>query len=81
MNDINKVIEDIEKVMYSPNIIVQLIEKDVSDYDRGRVAGKLEMLSFIKSALIIEEDDEQNQDWVLFWFRAKQRADGSWNDF
>lgn len=71
MNDINKVIEDIEKVMYSPNIIVQLIEKDISDYDRGRVAGKLEMLSFIKSALIIEEDDEQNQDWVLFWFRAK----------
>jgi len=62
MNDINKVIEDIEKVMYSPNIIVQLIEKDISDYDRGRVAGKLEMLSFIKSALIIEEDDEQNQD-------------------
>jgi len=44
--------------MYSDDIIRQLVKPDVTEYERGKVAGRLEMLTLIALELNPQSESE-----------------------
>lgn len=51
----NKTIDDVMEsafeMMYSNNIVNQLVQPDITDYERGKVAGRIEMMQWISREL------------------------------
>jgi len=61
---VDVVLDEMMEKMYSASIIKQLVMPDVTDYERGKIAGKLEMLNQIATEVNppveIEKDDEED---------------------
>lgn len=47
-------LEDIENSLYSKDTISSLVAKDISEYDRGVIQGKIELLTKLK--LLLKKD-------------------------
>ncbi len=62
MKAIIKLLEDTGEKFANRGIVLQLSDENVSDYDRGRVRGKIEMLSFLLNELTGEKLDVSKAD-------------------
>ena len=56
--DIKDVLQEANDILFTESMVKELIDKDITDYERGIVKGRIEMLNWIKSKL--ESDDEDN---------------------
>ena len=56
--DIKDVLQEANDTLFTESMVKELIDKDITDYERGIVKGRIEMLNWIKSKL--ESDDEDN---------------------
>ena len=55
--EIKDIIDKIEELLYSKSMVIQLADYEVSDYDRGRIYGQIEMMNKIK--MLAEGNDEE----------------------
>lgn len=55
MEKIIKLLESIQEQYSSRSLVIQLSKKDVSDYERGIIAGEIKMLSHIMMELAQNE--------------------------
>ena len=46
-----KILDEMQESLANRNIVLELCREDVTDYDRGKVQGKIEMLSFLMNKL------------------------------
>ena len=56
--DIKDVLQEANDTLFTESMVKELIDKDITDYERGIVKGRIEMLNWIKSRL--ESDDEDS---------------------
>lgn len=56
--DIKDVLQEANDTLFAESMVKELIDKDITDYERGIVKGRIEMLNWIKSKL--ESDDEDS---------------------
>lgn len=56
--DIKDVLQEAIDTLFTESMVKELIDKDITDYERGIVKGRIEMLNWIKSML--ESDDEDS---------------------
>jgi hypothetical protein len=56
--DIKDVLQEANDTLFTESMVKELIDKDITDYERGIVKGRIEMLNWIKSKL--ESDDEDS---------------------
>lgn len=56
--DIKDVLQEANDTLFTESMVKELIDKDITDYERGIVKGRIEMLNWIKSML--ESDDEDS---------------------
>lgn len=54
--EIDRVIEVAEESLYGKSMVLELSAYDLSDYQRGIVAGRISMLNFVKNMLDTQED-------------------------
>lgn len=59
--EIKDVIEKIEEILFSKGMVIQLSNSDVTDYERGRIYGQIEMLNKIKMQLETNDEDSDIQ--------------------
>jgi len=63
---IEKVMESAFEKMHNPSVLAELIAPEVSDYDRGKIAGQMEMLIWIAGEFnpqkVEEVEDETGLD-------------------
>lgn len=52
---IEKIIEDIEEQLFSKGNFVALTNADVSEHERGRILGQIEILNKLKMELEIDQ--------------------------
>ncbi len=53
------ILEKAGEKLSNRNMVLQLCNRNVSDYDRGVIQGKIEMLSHIMSDLASKDEDER----------------------
>ena len=60
MNDkIEKILDELEETLSGKSVVMELVGKyEVSDYDRGRIYGQIQMLIRIRREL---EDNDNNK--------------------
>lgn len=56
--DIKDVLQEANDTLFTESMVKELIDKDITDYERGIVKGRIEMLNWIK--LKLESDDEDS---------------------
>lgn len=56
--EIRELFERIEASLFSESMVKQLVDKDIGEYERGVVMGRIEMLNHIKIALERDSEDE-----------------------
>lgn len=54
--EINEVIIEAKETIYSESMVKELVDKSITDYERGIVAGRIEMMNWIIAKL--ESNDE-----------------------
>lgn len=52
-----EVIDKLEELLFSKSMVLQLADSDVTDYERGRIYGQIEMLNKIKIQLETNDED------------------------
>ena len=55
---VDKVMEESFDRMYSGSMVVELIKENITDYERGRLAGRLECLKFLALEFNRVDEDE-----------------------
>ena len=56
--EIKEVLDKLENMLYSKDMVMELCDVEMSDYARGVVYGRIEMLNRLKVELLSEEDSE-----------------------
>ncbi len=55
--DIKDVLQEANDTLFTESMVKELIDKDITDYERGIVKGRIEMLNWIKSKLGSNDED------------------------
>ncbi len=55
--DIKDVLQEANYTLFTESMVKELIDKDITDYERGIVKGRIEMLNWIKSKLESNDED------------------------
>lgn len=55
--DIKDVLQEAIDTLFTESMVKELIDKDITDYERGIVKGRIEMLNWIKSKLESNDED------------------------
>lgn len=55
--DIKDVLKEAIDTLFTESMVKELIDKDITDYERGIVKGRIEMLNWIKSKLESNDED------------------------
>lgn len=55
--DIKDVLQEANDTLFTESMVKELIDKDITDYERGIVKGRIEMLNWIKSRLESYDED------------------------
>ena len=55
--DIKDVLQEANDTLFTDSMVKELIAKDITDYERGIVKGRIEMLNWIKSKLESNDED------------------------
>ena len=55
---VDKVMEDSFERMYSGSMVAELAKENITDYERGRLAGRLECLKFLALEFNRVDEDE-----------------------
>ena len=55
--DIKDVLQEASEILFTETMVKELIDKDITDYERGIVKGRIEMLNWIKSRLESNDED------------------------
>lgn len=55
--DIKDVLQEAIDTLFTESMVKELIDKDITDYERGIVKGRIEMLNWIKSNLESNDED------------------------
>lgn len=55
--DIKDVLQEAIDTLFTESMVKELIDKDTTDYERGIVKGRIEMLNWIKSKLESNDED------------------------
>lgn len=55
--DIKDVLKEAIDTLFTESMVKELIDKDITDYERGIVKGRIEMLNWIKSKLDSNDED------------------------
>lgn len=55
--DIKDVLQEANDTLFTESMVKELIDKDITDYERGIVKGRIEMLNWIKSKLDSNDED------------------------
>lgn len=55
--DIKDVLKEAIDTLFTESMVKELIDKDITDYERGIVKGRIEMLNWIKSNLDSNDED------------------------
>ncbi len=55
--DIKDVLQEANDTLFTESMVKELIDKDITDYERGIVKGRIEMLNWIKSRLESNDED------------------------
>lgn len=55
--DIKDVLQEANDALFAESMVKELIDKDITDYERGIVKGRIEMLNWIKSRLESNDED------------------------
>lgn len=55
--DIKDVLQEAIDTLFTESMVKELIDKDITDYERGIVKGRIEMLNWIKSMLESNDED------------------------
>ena len=55
--DIKDVLQEANDTLFAESMVKELIDKDITDYERGIVKGRIEMLNWIKSKLESNDED------------------------
>lgn len=55
--DIKDVFQEAIDTLFTESMVKELIDKDITDYERGIVKGRIEMLNWIKSKLESNDED------------------------
>lgn len=55
--DIKDVLKEAIDTLFTESMVKELIDKDITDYERGIVKGRIEMLNWIKSNLESNDED------------------------
>lgn len=58
--DIKDVLQEANDTLFTESMVKELIDKDITDYERGIVKGRIEMLNWIKSKLESEEYEDSS---------------------
>lgn len=58
--DIKDVLQEAIDTLFTESMVKELIDKDITDYERGIVKGRIEMLNWIKSKLESEDDEDSS---------------------
>ena len=58
--DIKDVLQEANDTLFTESMVKELIDKGITDYERGIVKGRIEMLNWIKSKLESEEDEDSS---------------------
>lgn len=56
--DIKEIIKNLKGKIYSENMVKELCDKDIGDYERGIVAGRIEAIAIIENDLNGNDDDD-----------------------
>ena len=56
--EIKEVLEKLENMLYSKDMVMELCDVNMTDYARGVVYGRIEMLNRLRVELSSEEDSE-----------------------
>lgn len=54
--EVKDLIDELDDILFSKSIVTQLVEPDISEYERGVHAGKLYILGWLKSKVIPKEE-------------------------
>ena len=55
--DIKDVLQEANDTLFTESMVKELIDKDITDYERGIVKGRIEMINWIKSKLESNDED------------------------
>ena len=55
--DIKDVLQEANDTLFTESMVKELIDKDITEYERGIVKGRIEMLNWIKSKLESNDED------------------------
>ena len=55
--DIKDVLQEASEILFTETMVKELIDKDITDYERGVVKGRIEMLNWIKMKLESNDED------------------------
>lgn len=55
-----ELLEKTQDKMHGRDMVLQLCAEDVTDYDRGKVQGKIEMLTYLMMELTGRDDEASN---------------------
>ena len=58
--EIKDIIANVKDILYSESMVKQLSGVDVTEYERGIVAGKIQMISYIEQELNRDYEDEDS---------------------
>ncbi len=58
--DIKDVLQEANDTLFTESMVKELIDKDITDYERGIVKGRIEMFNWIKSKLESEDDEDSS---------------------
>lgn len=60
MEKIIKILDSIQEKFSSRTLVLQLCSEDVTDYERGKIQGQIDMLTEINLKLAEGDNDEEN---------------------
>ena len=58
--EIKDIIVNVKDILYSESMVKQLSGVDVTEYERGIMAGKIQMISYIEQELNRDYEDEDS---------------------
>lgn len=58
--EVKEVLDKLEEDLYSKAMVIELSDVTVTEYARGVVYGRIEMLNKLKFELLREDDDEED---------------------
>ena len=59
--EIKEAIEKLESMLYSKDMVMELCDVDMTDYARGVVYGRIEMLNRLRVELLGNDDEEDSE--------------------